>query len=374
MKVFVSSLIVGLEDYRSAAKEAIGLLGHQPVMAETFGARTSSSQVACLNGVRESDLVVLILGQRYGSEQASGISATHEEFREAKASKPILTFVEDTNHDAKQSEFIREAGGWNSGLQRTQFSSASDLGKKITKAIYDFALANATVPLDPKELEARARALVPKLERDSSSPILRFAVAAGPRQALLRPAQIEAPGLADAIEQNALFGQPPIFNRKLGTENKLRGGALHVFQSNQHSVGSQIAVWETGDLLIQVVLERPTTNSSFSAVIEETVASSLEACVRQAAWILDYIDSTERISHIALAASLDGSTAFGWRTQAEQASSPNSGSVSMFGRDEERSRPVMLTPPHQTRPALKMAAPRIVEDLLVLLRRQWKQD
>lgn len=374
MKIFVSSLIVGMERYRAAAREAIELLGHEPVMAEGFGAKASSSQIACLNAVRESDLIILILGERYGTEQASGISATHEEFREAKGSKPILTFVEDCSNDAKQSEFIREAGGWGSGLQRTQFASAEDLRKKVTKAIYDYALATVTSPLNPAELVGRARELIPQAARDSRTPVLRLAVAAGPRQALLRPAQIESPELLDAIEKNALFGQPPLFDRKLGTESKVRDGALRVFQGNHYEVSSQISVWETGDQLIEVGVDRSSRGATLPVVIEETIALNLEACVRQAAWILDKIDETERISHIALAASLEGSAAYGWRSQVEHAASPNSGSISMFGREDERSQLVMLTPTHQTRQALKMAAPRIVEDLLVLLRRRWKQD
>lgn len=64
MKVFISSLISGMEAERAAVKRAIEVLGHQPVMAEDFGARASSPQVACLAGLRDADLVVLILGPR----------------------------------------------------------------------------------------------------------------------------------------------------------------------------------------------------------------------------------------------------------------------------------------------------------------------
>ena len=39
MKVFISSLIGGMEPLRAAAKEAITTLRHEAVMAEDFGAR-----------------------------------------------------------------------------------------------------------------------------------------------------------------------------------------------------------------------------------------------------------------------------------------------------------------------------------------------
>ena len=95
MKVFVSSLIAGMSDIRIAARNAVTTLRHAPIMAEDFGAQPNSPQVACLRGLRESDLVVLILGERYGAEQASGLSATHEEYREAKSTKPVIAFVQE---------------------------------------------------------------------------------------------------------------------------------------------------------------------------------------------------------------------------------------------------------------------------------------
>jgi hypothetical protein len=95
MKVFVSSLISGFEPFRAAACSAISTLRHEPVMAETFGARPNSPQVACLRELRESNVVVLILGSRYGAPQgSSGIAPTHEEFREARDRKPLLVFVQ----------------------------------------------------------------------------------------------------------------------------------------------------------------------------------------------------------------------------------------------------------------------------------------
>ena len=44
MKVFISSLITGMEVERAAAKIAVETLRHQPVMAEDFGARPTLSE------------------------------------------------------------------------------------------------------------------------------------------------------------------------------------------------------------------------------------------------------------------------------------------------------------------------------------------
>ncbi|MGI4757637.1 MAG: DUF4062 domain-containing protein [Janthinobacterium lividum] len=69
MKVFISSLITGMEPFRAAAKDAIATLRHEPIMAEDFGARPNSPQVACLSELRQADVVVLILGAGYGAVQ-----------------------------------------------------------------------------------------------------------------------------------------------------------------------------------------------------------------------------------------------------------------------------------------------------------------
>lgn len=59
VKVFISSLIGGQEEYRNAAEEAIAVLGHQAIRAEQFPASAATPQQACLAGVREADVVIL---------------------------------------------------------------------------------------------------------------------------------------------------------------------------------------------------------------------------------------------------------------------------------------------------------------------------
>jgi len=81
VKVFISSVIAGMEDHRAAAREAAESLGYTVIAAEDFRASPRSPQQACLEGVRDADVVVLVLGERYGTPQRSGLSPTHEEYR-----------------------------------------------------------------------------------------------------------------------------------------------------------------------------------------------------------------------------------------------------------------------------------------------------
>lgn len=94
-RVFLSSVVTGFEEYREAAADAIATLGHEVVRSEQFGVRPDTPQRACLGELRSTELVVLVLGARYGFvNPVSGLSATHEEFREAAATKPVLVFIQ----------------------------------------------------------------------------------------------------------------------------------------------------------------------------------------------------------------------------------------------------------------------------------------
>lgn len=112
MKVFISSVIGDFGACRDAAAQAISTLGHTAKRSEDYGASPSSPQAVCLAGVREADCVVLILGERYGEEQPSGLSATHEEYREARDRVDVLAFIQrDISPETPQDAFITECDG-----------------------------------------------------------------------------------------------------------------------------------------------------------------------------------------------------------------------------------------------------------------------
>lgn len=230
MKIFISSLIGGFGEFRAAARSAIVALRHEPVVAEDFGAQPNSPQIACLQGVRSSDLVVLILGARYGFVQgSSGVSPTHEEYLEARGSKPILMFVQEgVERDEQQAKLVSDAGAWQAGHFRAGFKTADELRDLVTRAIHDYQLANAAGPLDTGALSAAALALLPRSRQNSqaSSPVIHVAICGGPMQRLLRPAELEAPELADGIHQQALFAEPRLFSKSKGADSSIEGSAL----------------------------------------------------------------------------------------------------------------------------------------------------
>lgn len=371
MKVFISSLIGGFEEFREAAREAIVTLRHEPVIAEDFGARPSSPQIACMQGVRSADLVVLILGTRYGFVQgSSGVSPTHEEYLEARGNKPILMFVQEgVEREEQQAKFISEVGAWQAGHFRAGFKTADQLRALVTRAIHDYQLANAAGPLDTAAMSAAALALLPKSRQNSqaSPPTLHVGIVGGPIQRLLRPAELENIALVDAMHQQALFADPKLFSKSKGVDHSVSGSSLVLEQER----GARIQLGEDGALLLSLPLEgaeRSRRNGfGFLAVIEEDVLRELATALAFGAWLFDRIDSTQRVTHLALAALIEASDHMGWRTQAEQDASPNSGTMRMGNGQQPAT-----SSTDRPRAALRFQATELAEDLMVPLRRHMK--
>lgn len=370
MKIFISSLIAGFEEYRAAAVAAIKSLGHEPVMAENFEAGVSSPRVACLQGVRQADLVLLILGGGYGAVQpVSGLSATHEEYRAAKERRPVIAFVQEgVDQEPKQQDFVSEVQDWSDGLFRGGFRTAYELRDSITQAVHRFELSAAAAPVDAGEMLARAFEMIPKENRNfirRGGPLLHLAVAGGPAQAILRPVEIEKPEFAREMLREATFGVSSVFDPSFGSERKIGGnGSLELTQET----GAAIVVDELGSVRVSTTITGGI--GIIGALIEENVAAALTRALTHSSEILERIDETERLSRIAVAAGISSNGAMGWRTRTEDEVSPNSMTMSMFQEGERA--PVHLTPPDRARAALSFNRERMGEDLLTLLRRQWR--
>jgi hypothetical protein len=370
VKVFVSSLIANFGAFRNAAKVATTTLRHEPLMAEDFGAQPNSPQIACLQGLRKADVVVLVLGEHYGAKQpGSGLSATHEEYRDAKGRKPVIAFVQEgVTPDPDQAAFIREVQGWEGGLFRGGFREATDLQQGVTRALHDYELTKAVGPVDADALVARACGLLPRSNRDtfSGTPVISIAVAGGPSQQILRPVELEAAALTDSLHQAALFGDCRIFDRAKGVETEIEGVALILSQDR----GASIRLDEQGALLLSVPVTRdlPRGSGGFGlpVLIEEDVQQQLGAALNYAAWVMEHIDPTQRLTHVAVAAMIAGADHMGWRTQREHAASPHSMTMGMASRDRL---PVSVS---RARAALRLDHAHLIEDLLVPLRRQLK--
>ncbi|MBA2920070.1 MULTISPECIES: DUF4062 domain-containing protein [Sphingomonas] len=368
MKVFISSLIGGMEDLRSAAVEAVQSLGHEAITAEQFSADDTSPRVACLSGVREANLVVLIMGARYGApQQPTGLSATHEEYREAKGTRPVLAFVQQgVEREPAQAAFVEEVEAWEDGRFRAAFSTRDQLRTEVTRAIHRRELALAAAPVDASEMLARALRLFPDVSNRNfhgSGSTLQVAIVGGPAQQILRPIEIERPELKSAIMQAALFGSAPIFDPAHGSSGEFVSDTLVLTQ--QH--GNQVSVDERGSIQISSAVGGG--RDGMNVLLEEDIHERLIAALRFGGWLIDHIDASQRLTRVAVAARLTNTGYSAWRTRAEHLRSP--GRVTYSGGFDDTDKPaVHMQPPDIPRAALSYETSALADDLLALLRRQ----
>jgi hypothetical protein len=364
MQVFISSVISGMEPYRDAAARAVRTLGHEPRMAEDYGALPDTPQRACLAGVRDADVVVLLLGDRYGHRQESGLSATHEEYREAKERRLVLAFVQEgVEREAAQEDFVHEVQDWNSGQYTAGFSTSEDLREAVTRDLHQLELSRAAGPVDEEEMLARAEEQVPT-RHGFGQATLAVVVAGGPHQQVLRPAELEDENLGEALMREALFGSVRIFEPARGTNKRLEGHSLVVEQDR---------AWIRVDELGTVGVAQPAMNEDdrghmeLPVLIEEDIRDRIKQSLLFAGWVLDRVDPLRRLSDVVVVVALLGGSYLGWRTRVEHERNPSSGRVGMGGSERTV---VKLSPARRNRAALTHDVMRMAEDLTVLLRRE----
>lgn len=365
MQLFISSLIGGYEKERAAVAHAASVLRWQVLRAEEFGALRDTPQQACLEAVRQADAVALLLGARYGVRQNSGLSATHEEWREAvRVHNPVLVFVEDVaDRDVDQEQFVNEVQDWAAGRFRESFTSPDELDDKVTRALADLASPG---PSDESEMRTRALTAIPAETSGlgGRGPRLWVAVSGGPHQQVLRPTEIEAPQLLDALQQEAMFGADGPLDRRAATEPRSGGSGLRLVQAD-----AEVGITEDGTVTICL----PTApghagwRSGIPSIIEEDLHGNIASALRFAHAVLGHIDPMHRITDVVPAVALRNAASTPWRTREEAAANPNTVSMPMLSGDDQ---PVARAPALIRRAALVHDAHRLAEDLTVLLRRQ----
>ncbi|WP_238445205.1 DUF4062 domain-containing protein [Salsipaludibacter albus] len=223
MDIFISSVVGGYESYRDAAVEAIETLGHRAVRAEDFAASPTTPQQACLAAVRTADVVLLLVGSSYGAPQASGLSATHEEYLEAREDKPVLVFVEsEVERQGAQQDFLPEVQAWSTGHFRAAYDSPEELKSSVIRALHEFQMSASAGPVDETGMVSRAQQLVETAPRTASA-VLVVGTVGGPAQPVIRPAELEDPELARDLQREALFGDNAVLDSSVGTRIEIEG-------------------------------------------------------------------------------------------------------------------------------------------------------
>jgi len=163
--IFISSTIADLQYLRDGLRDAIDDLAYNPVMSE-FGEvgylNPVTAAESCYRTVKDCQMVVIIVGLRYGVVGPDGLSVTHREFRTAAENRiPTISFVEPQVLNFKQVydadpsavlwssfkpmdgpkhtfELVSEIVSLDSYNGLIPFHSVSDAKQKLKRQIADF--------------------------------------------------------------------------------------------------------------------------------------------------------------------------------------------------------------------------------------------
>lgn len=364
MNVFISSVVRGFEPFRDAAADAARVLGHGVLRSEDLPAGPDPAERACLDLVRRADVVVLLLGARYGAATERELSPTHQEYREARAAgKDTLAFVQaGVEPEPRQRAFIEEVRQWATGTVIRSFSTPDGLRDGVIRALSELALSRAAGRADPDEMAARAEAPLRELTRRVHDATLVLAVAPGPAQQLVRPQQMTDDAFQRELEKEALYGEAAILLRGAAVRTELERGVLTVHQDNAH-----LAFDADGTTVIAVPATRRDSRSPLPALIREDIRDQLASGLRFIARTLDRVDPGGRTIDVAPLAALVNIGYSGWRTRAEQERDPNRLAMNVQALEIAV---VRLHPASRRRRALTAEPMEIAEDLTELLRQE----
>ncbi|MCX2934659.1 DUF4062 domain-containing protein [Mycobacterium sp. CVI_P3] len=152
MRVFISSVRHGLEEERDALPGLISAIGHTPVRFEDFTAQTVPSREACLEGVKSSDVYVLLVGPHYGHVfEDTGQSATHDEWMAATAAGiPRVVYRKaGVELDADQAAFVAVIEDYAAGVFRDSFGSTAELLTKVAAKIRELGKSSGPLTFAP---------------------------------------------------------------------------------------------------------------------------------------------------------------------------------------------------------------------------------
>ena len=162
--VFVCSTFSDLTQEREGVLDAIRRLKLQHDSMEFFGARAEQSIETCLDEVRSSDVLVVIVGHRYGSLAPDlGVSYSEAEYAEGfRLKKPCLVYMRDDNvpilprHTERDPEKLRLLEKWKGTLRSRHTVATFQDGARL--AVQVAADLSRTIQDLQEIAEARAKA------------------------------------------------------------------------------------------------------------------------------------------------------------------------------------------------------------------------
>jgi hypothetical protein len=285
VRVFVSSVVDGFEEYREAARRGIEAAGATPVMVnEDFPSQITSSRNACLEAIESSDCIISVVGERGGWTAPSGRLVVEEEFEHAKVRNlPVLAFVQDTRRDISAERFVRRLSDYLDGNFRTKFRAPAELQKQVESAIRDRVAA-----MSPRKTEDRDLSSYLAAERRGSATeaILRLVLVPERDEEVIDPVRIASDDFKERLLELGHTREVHLFTFSRGKSAEVQGAELVIEQDDPHGrhhaeeyVRLQLA--ESGLLILDGNVTGRTARSA-----EETMVASFVVAIEDVEAVL----------------------------------------------------------------------------------------
>ncbi len=141
LKIFISGTQDDLQPERRSVADAIGALGHEPVMAETYGTQPIPSISTIREMIDCADIYIGVYGARYGWTMDNGVSVTEFEFDEfrRKHSDRILTYIKEIQPESEQAAFLARVQDFKEGyFRRPKFTTPEQLANWVKQDLAQF--------------------------------------------------------------------------------------------------------------------------------------------------------------------------------------------------------------------------------------------
>ena len=299
--VFISSIQGGFEDVRSAACAGVESVGLRPVMAETVGAAAASPQRALRDRVAESDVLVLLVGPRYGARQASGLSATEEEFDEARRrGKQILVLRQEGELEPEEQQFLdRATGGWEAGALYGTFRDASDIGLAVVRGLTNLRERGARATLEPAA-QARAGELAAAAQGQGysrSGSIVRVVLVPLLGHQLLDAAALEDRELPDTLAAFARAAR--LVPQGEGITTQVSAAGVQLRAGEQHG-GRALSVGANGEVVAEASVAGDDQNFGSMRVLPERLEQAIRGTVAFAEEVWQRVDPRGEVQEVAV--------------------------------------------------------------------------
>ncbi len=153
-KIFISSVQSEFKDERIALKtfiEADKLLGNyfDVFLFEDLPAKSAPSEKTYLKEIAQSDILILLLGKKYGNVGTDGISPIEREFSDA-ANKKLCIFVYIKNGDIKHRDagvvnLINRIKDSKNGFIYKSFKNTNDLKDAVYSSLLGYLIGKGVI-------------------------------------------------------------------------------------------------------------------------------------------------------------------------------------------------------------------------------------